>query len=110
MLKQGLLEQISSMKEFFNRSTRSLEEADSSFAPKPELFTAAQQVAHAAQTVDWFINGAFAPAGFNMDFEGLDKEIRAVTSLAVAREWFNRACAGAVDTVNAHTEAEWMSP
>ena len=110
MLKQGMLGQLAAMKEFFERSTRSLVEDDSSFTPKPEMFTVAQQVAHAAQTVDWFLNGAFAPGGFSMDFEGLDKEIRAVTSLAAAREWFERACTAATDSINAHSEAEWMAP
>ena len=109
MLKAGLLQQVAVMKDFFNRSTRSLAEDDSSFVPQPGLFTAAQQVAHAAQTVEWFIDGAFAPDGFSMDFEGMDKQIRAVTSLAAAREWFERACAKATDTVNAHSEADWMA-
>jgi uncharacterized damage-inducible protein DinB len=110
MVKQGLLAQVASMQEFFNRSTRSLVEADSSFTPKPELFTASQQVAHAAQTVDWFMHGAFAADGFSMDFEGMDKEIRAVTSLDAARAWFERSCAGAVETINKHTDEEWMTP
>ena len=110
MLKQGLLGQVAAMKEFFDRSTRNLVEADSTFAPQPELFTAAQQVAHAAQVVEWFMNGAFAAGGFDMDHEKADKEVRAVTSLAAAREWFDRACATAMDTVNAHSDAEWMAP
>jgi uncharacterized damage-inducible protein DinB len=110
MLKQGLLGQVASMKEFFNRSTRSLVEADSTFTPQPEMFTAAQQVAHAAQTVDWFLNGAFAPNGFDLDFEGLEKEVRDVTSLAAARTWFDTACAASVESINSHSDAEWMAP
>ncbi len=110
MLKQGLLGQVAAMKEFFDRSTRVLEEADSTFSPQPGLFTAAQQVAHAAQTVEWFMNGAFAPGGFDLDFESMDKAVRAVTSLTAARKWFDRACAAAMDTVNAHSDAEWMAP
>src|ERR1051325_1042970 len=84
MIKPGLFGQLKAMKEFFDRSTRALDEADSTFAPKDGMFTAAQQVAHAAQTVEWFMEGAFAPGGFNLDFETLDKEIRAVTSLKAA--------------------------
>ena len=110
MLKQGMLGQLAAMKEFFDRSTRSLVEADSSFAPKPEMFTAAQQVAHAAQTVEWFLNGAFATGGFDLDFESMEKQVRAITSLAAAREWFERACAAAVDSINAHPEQEWTAP
>jgi len=76
MIKQGLIGQLSAMKEYFDRSTRALAEPDSAFAPKDGMFTAAQQVAHVAQTVEWFLSGAFAAGGFNMDFEGMDREVR----------------------------------
>ncbi len=107
MNKEAMLGELSRMKEFFERSTRVLEDADSAFAPKPGMFTAAQVVAHAAQTVEWFVQGAFAPGGFDTDFEKLDKQARAVTSLRAAREWMERACAAAVKAVKSHPEAEW---
>jgi uncharacterized damage-inducible protein DinB len=110
MMKQGLHGQVASMKEFFDRSSRVLEEADSSFAPKEGMFTVAGQVAHIAQTIDWFIAGAFAPEGFSMDFEQMDKEIRAVTSLAAAREWVGKACGAASASIDAHSDDEWMAP
>jgi uncharacterized damage-inducible protein DinB len=106
-MKEGLLAQFNAMKEFFDRSTRVLEEKDSGFAPKDGMFTVAQQVAHAAQTVDWFIQGAFAPGGFSMDFEKLDKDVRAVTSLTAARQWMDRACAEAIGVINSHSDADW---
>lgn len=109
MIKPGLFGQLKAMKEFFDRSTRALEEADSTFTPKDGMFTAAQQVAHAAQTVEWFMTGAFAAGGFNLDFETLDKEIRAVTSLKAAREWWEKANATAMATVESHSEDEWMA-
>ena len=56
------------------------------------------------------MKGAFAPGGFDLDFERADKEVRAVTSLTAAREWFDRACTTANGTVNAHSDAEWMAP
>lgn len=110
MIKSGLLAEVASMKEYFDRSTRSLVEADSGFAPQPGLFTVAQQVAHAAQTVEWFVEGAFAAGGFDLGFEKMDKEVRAVTSLEAARGWFDRACAAAKDAINAHPEADWNAP
>jgi uncharacterized damage-inducible protein DinB len=110
MIKQGLYGQLASMKEFFDRSTRVLEESDSAFAPKEGLFTTAQQVAHAAQTIDWFMNGAFQAGGFDLDFERLDKAVRAVTSLTSARQWWGQACAAAKATIDAHTDEEWMAP
>lgn len=97
------------MKEFFDRSTRVLQEADAAFAPKEGLFTVAQQVAHSAHTVEWFMNGAFQ-GGFDMDFEGIEKQVRAVTSLTAAREWWDKACATAKATIDAHSDEEWMAP
>ncbi|MBZ5620789.1 MAG: DinB family protein [Acidobacteriia bacterium] len=110
MIKEGLFGQLAAMKEFFDRSTRILDEADSTFAPKDGMFTASQQVAHVAQTVDWFMKGAFAPSGFDMDFERMDKEVRATTSLAAARASWERAYAAAKATVGAHSDDEWMAP
>jgi uncharacterized damage-inducible protein DinB len=110
MIKQSLQGQLSSMKEFFDRSTRVLTEQDSSFAPDPAMFTVAQQVAHAAQTVEWFVRGAFAGGGFDMDFERMDKEVRKVKSLADARAWMDRACQEAASVIDSHSDQEWTSP
>lgn len=110
MLKKSLSFQLSSMKEYFDRSTRSLEEADSQFAPKPGMFTAAAQVAHVAQTIDWFMGGAFNPKGFDLDFERMDKEVRAVTSLAQARSMLERAFKSAQEAIDSHSDAEWGTP
>ena len=109
-MKEGLHGQIAAMKEFFNRSTRVLEEKDSGYAPQEGLFTVSQHVAHAAQTIEWFFNGAFAPQGFDMDFERMEKEVRGTTSLKAAREWFERACRSASAGIEAHSDEEWFAP
>jgi uncharacterized damage-inducible protein DinB len=89
-------QQLLASQDFFNRSTRVLEEADSQFRPHEGMMTVAQQVAHAAQTLDWFIQGASRPEGFDLDFEAHGKELAAVTSLAAAREWMDKAYAKSV--------------
>jgi uncharacterized damage-inducible protein DinB len=109
-MKEGFHGQVAVMKEFFDRSTRVLEEADSGYAPQEGLFTVSQMVAHVAQTVEWFFAGAFAAKGFDMDFERMEKEVRGTTSLKAAREWFDRACQAASATIESHSEAEWMAP
>ena len=38
--------------------------------PRPELYTVAGHVAHAADSADWFIEGGFGE-GWNMEFEAL---------------------------------------
>ena len=49
-------------KQYFDRSTECLEEADSGFRPSEGMYTVAQQIAHVAETVDWFVEGGFSPA------------------------------------------------
>src|ERR1019366_5697881 len=72
--------QLLASKDFFERSTRVLEEADSEFRPKEGMMTVAQQVAHTAQTLDWFIEGASRTEGFDLDFEENAKGLNGVTS------------------------------
>jgi len=89
--------QILASKQFFDRSTSVLEEADSNFRPQKEMMTVAQQIAHTAQTLDWFVEGVSRPEGFDLNFEEHAKEVQAVTSLAAARKWLERSFANAVE-------------
>jgi uncharacterized damage-inducible protein DinB len=96
--------------EFFNRSSRVLDEADSEFRPKPELMTAAQQVGHVAQTLDWFIEGASRSEGFNLDFDALMQELMSLKSLAAARQMLDKSFANAIAFLNAKTPEEMSKP
>ena len=109
-MKERLLAQLNADIEFFDRSTRSLTEEDSDFSPAEGIFTTAQQVAHAAQTIDWFLEGAFRTDGFTMNFAEHETEVRAVTSLAEARAWFVRAIETGRQVLAAHTDEEWGQP
>jgi uncharacterized damage-inducible protein DinB len=95
---------------FFDRSTACLDEEDSEFAPAPGMFTAAQQVAHVAQTFDWFIEGAFRPEGFDLDFAALDNKVRAVTSLEEARKWFAGSIDRAAEVLGSKSLEELSAP
>ncbi|MBI5087131.1 MAG: DinB family protein [Acidobacteria bacterium] len=110
MNKKIMLGELCAMEEFFNRSTGSLDDGDSGACPAEGMFTAAGQIAHVAQTIDWFVTGAFAEGGFTMDWEGMEKQVRAVTTISHAREWFANAMARAKAAVDAHSEAEWAAP
>ena len=104
MLKQGLIQQLKSIEEFFERSTSCLAEEDSAFAAKEGLFTVAGQVAHVADTVDWCIDGMFNPKGFDMDFETHMKNVLACTSLNEARAWFKKAIKNIEDRMKEQKE------
>lgn len=109
-LAQQALVELRSAHEYFNRSTRNLTEAHSGFVPAEGMMTAAQQVAHAAQTIDWFTDGAFRPEGFDMNFEDQAKALAGCTSLDAARAWFERAVAAAAAKVEHLSDAELMTP
>ena len=88
--------QLVASKDFFERSTRVLEEADSGFRPQKDMMTVAQQVAHAAHTLNWFIEGATKPGGFDLDFAAQAQALQAVTSLTAARQKLDAAYANAI--------------
>jgi uncharacterized damage-inducible protein DinB len=108
MTRESMKETLRGMREYFNRSTRPLGEEHSGFAPKEGLYTVAGHVAHAAQTIEWFFDAAFGKE-WRMDFEGMDREVRSVTSLSQARAWFERAVEQALDETQAHSDKEWAS-
>src|SRR5437899_11887481 len=102
--------QLFASKDFFERSTRVLEEADSGFRPQKEMMTVAQQVAHAAQTLDWFIQGATRPEGFDLDFEKLAKDLNAVTSLTAARQLMASAYKNVLEFLRSHSAEDLAKP
>ena len=95
--------QLLSSKDFFERSTRVLDEADSEFRPQAGMMTAAQQVAHTAQTLDWFIEGISRPEGFDLDFEKHAQALAGVTSLAAARQMLDAAFANAIQFIRSRS-------
>lgn len=109
LAEQALVE-IDAAHEYFNRSTRNLTEAEASLTPAPGMMTAAQQVAHAAQTIDWFMEGTFRPEGFSLDFEEHARAVAAITSLADARAWFEQAVAAARASIGAMSDEELLEP
>lgn len=110
MTPQDLVNELKASKEFFDRSSRVLTEENSQFAPMPEMMTAAQLVSHVAQTIEWFLDGAFSPKGFDTDFEAHAKKFMAVKSLNQARQWLDRAYAAAMETIESKSEAELAKP
>lgn len=109
-MNEQLVVELNAAIEFFNRSTGSLTEEDSTFAPVDGIFSTAQQVAHAAQTIDWFVSGAFDPNGFDMDFEAHERKVRGVTSLSDARAWLAKSVENARGVLESKTPEDWAHP
>ncbi|MGB7762212.1 MAG: DinB family protein [Bryobacteraceae bacterium] len=102
--------QLIASKDFFDRSTRVLDEADSGFRPQEGMMTAAQQVAHVAQTLDWFLEGATRPEGFDLDFASHAAALERVTSLAAARQMLETAYANAIGYLRSHSPEQLAQP
>lgn len=109
MTPEVLVNQLKSSKEYLDRATSALTEDDSTFSPDEKSFSVAQQLGHIAQTVDWFVEGAFGE-GFNMDFESHDLQARSVTSLADARKAVNKSYTDAITLIQSKTAEEMLEP
>ena len=72
--------------------------------------TVAQQVAHTAQTLDWFIQGASRSEGFDLDFEKQVKALAGVTSLAAARQMLETAYANAIHFIRSSSPEDLARP
>lgn len=101
-VKQALL--------YFSRTISVFKEEDSGFAPTPGQFSVAQHVAHVAQTIDWFVVGAFRPEGFDMDFSAHHAAVRQVESFAQAVALLARAVDGAAAVLEGKSDEEMMAP
>jgi uncharacterized damage-inducible protein DinB len=102
--------ELKSTQFFFNNTISVLTEEDSGFSPSDEMYSVAGQVAHVARTVDWFVDGAFSPDGFEMNFEEHIAQARAVSSLTEARAWLDRAFSNAVSVFSTKTSEELNQP
>ena len=74
------------------------------------MLTVAQQVAHTAQTLDWFIQGAFRREGFDLDFEKHAKALDAVTWLATARSMLETAYVNAIQFLRSRSPEDIERP
>lgn len=88
--------QLRAVREQFGLSAAGLDESMSSFRPAEGMMSVAQHVAHAAQVIDWLLEGAFRAEAFDVDFEPQIVRSMEVSSLAAARDWFEESMAQAI--------------
>ncbi len=108
-LAEGLAAQLEATRKTFNTTVSIFTPGDAGFAPQPELYTVAGHIAHTADSVDWFIEGAFG-RGWDMDFALLIETAKAVTSLDEAKQWLEKAFKNAIEVVGNATDENLMSP
>lgn len=110
MLKDNLIKELETSYGFFLNTIDCLDEDDSNFSPKEGMFTVSQQVAHAAQTVDWFIDGAFISNGFDLNFEKHTEEMKKTISLKQAKDIFAKAVGNAKSVLEKLSDEELNKP
>lgn len=109
-MKDGLIYELESQKNFFLKTVECLDEKDSSFRPNEEMLTVAQHVGHAAETIDWFFDGAFGENGFNMDFDDYTEYLKKYKSFDEAIQLLKDSTAGAIEKIKSLSEVELMEP
>ena len=105
-MSQHAIDELATARERFNRSTHNLTDAMAGFSPAAGMMTTAQQVAHTARVIDWFIEGAFRAEGFDLNFEEQVKQVMAVESLSAARLWFERAVQHGIEILQSQSDAD----
>lgn len=108
-LSDGLVQELQATQKFFKTTLSVLEPSDEGFAPSPETYTVAGHVAHTADSVDWFMAGAFG-GGWDLDFDASIAKAKAVTSLKEATAAFDRAFADAISTIQSQTDEQLQAP
>lgn len=93
-----LVGQLESSLGYFKKTLSAFAAEDSRFAPDPALFTVAGHVAHVADTVEWFVEGAFGD-GWDLDFDASVARAKEVTSLEEATVWLDGAYSDAMSVV-----------
>ncbi|MFP6583357.1 MAG: DinB family protein [Candidatus Hydrogenedentota bacterium] len=109
MTPEVLVNQLKASKVYLDRATSALTEDDSTYAPDENSFTAAQQLAHIALTVDWFIEGGFEK-GFDMNFEEHPLQARDVTSIEKARALCTENYDKAISLIGSKTLEQILEP
>ena len=99
-MKQGLISELEMVRDFLKRSISCLNEQDSDFVPKEGMLSVSQQVAHIAQVVDWFLEGASREEGFCLNFESHWVEVNKCKSLSKAIAWFDESINAAIRLVD----------
>ena len=96
--------------QFLSRTCSVFKEEDSGFAPDPGMFTVAQQIAHLAQTIDWFMEGGFGDKGFDLDFAAHHNAARQHNSLRDSLAWLARSVDNAADILDSKSADQMMEP
>ena len=92
MNPETLIQELRDGKAYFERSSGCFGEEHSEYAPVQGMLTTAQQVAHVAQSVDWFVEISFGAEWFEESpAASYMAPVLATRSLTKGRAWLDRS-------------------
>lgn len=109
-MKEGLIEQLKIQEKFFMNTISCLSEENSSYQPNPEMYTVAQHVGHSAETISWFLEGAFGDKGFDMNFDNYMERMKKYTSFDDCVKQFKEATSKGIELIQNAPDSELMAP
>ncbi len=111
MLKEGLIHELTVTENFFLRTIEPLTAADAVYRPHDELYTVTAHLDHVADSVEWFIEGAFKRSdGFAMNFEEMIAKSKQQTDFDAAVAYVKSAFESARAIINEQDDASLTSP
>lgn len=111
MLKNGLIQEITVTERFFFKTISVLNSEDALFKPDPGMYSVCAHIHHVADSVEWFIDGAFKHAdGFAMNFEELIANSHKQTDFDSTIAYAHQAFAYAVDVLSKQSDEQLLSP
>ena len=110
MANEQLVARLGATRAYFEKTIACFEDEDGAFAPAEGMFNVAQHIAHAAQTIEWFLEGAFRPNGLNLDFAALEQEVRDIKEMEDARAWWDSALDQTLESVAGSAPESWAEP
>jgi len=110
-MKEGLIKELEMQEKFLLNTIECLSEENSDFRPKEKMYTVAQHIGHAAETIDWFFEGAFGENGFDMNFENYEEKMKEkYNSFDDSVKLLKEATARGIETLKNASDAELMAP
>ncbi len=107
MLQQGLIQELTVTENFFLKTIDCLSADDALYRPDPAMYTVTSHLDHVADSVTWFIEGAFKHAdGFAMNFEDMIVESHKKTDFNAAKQKVIDAFAEARAVIAKQSEAD----
>jgi len=109
-MKEGLIKELEYQEKFILNTINCFAEEDSTFRPNEKMFTVAEHVGHAAETIDWFFEGAFGKNGFDMNFDNYEEKMKKHQSFDESVKLLKEATIRGIETINKIQDTELMAP